>query len=106
MKSALGSCQTAAASAPGKALRSRIASVRQNAANSFESFPIVAFLIAFEASFSQPMPLGSQFVPVVSDSEPSRPDHLFRHVQSAKRVVAAWMIKAVVAGDQVPVKRA
>jgi hypothetical protein len=44
------------------------------------------------------------FVPAVSDNEPSRPDHLPRMVQPAKRVIAARIDKAIVAGDQIPVQ--
>jgi hypothetical protein len=43
------------------------------------------------------------FVFAIPANEPSRPDQVSRIAQPAKRVVAARMEKAVVAGDQVAV---
>ena len=53
--------------------------------------------------FCGTMPVGSNFVLAVSDSEPSRPDHLVGIVQAAKGAVAARMKEAVIAGNQAPV---
>jgi len=47
--------------------------------------------------------LGCYLIPAVSEHEPSRPDHLSRTLQPAKRVAAARMIETVIAGDEVSV---
>ena len=48
------------------------------------------------------MSLGSDFVPAVSENEPSRRDHLLRIVQIANGVVAA-VVNAAIARNEVPV---
>jgi len=47
------------------------------------------------------MSLGSDFVPAVSENEPSRRDHLLRIVQIANGVVAA-VVNAAIARNEVP----
>ena len=49
------------------------------------------------------MSLGSDFVPAVSENEPSRRDHLLRIVQIANRVVATGVVNAAIARNEVPV---
>jgi hypothetical protein len=60
-------------------------------------------LMANSELFCSAHSLGRYLVPAVPEHEPSRPDHLSCTVQPAKGMVAARVIKAVIAGDEVPV---
>jgi hypothetical protein len=58
---------------------------------------IASRILKFALSFRR------DFVPSLTDREPSRPDHLSRVVQPTKGVVAAQMEKGIIPGDQVAV---
>jgi len=51
------------------------------------------------------MSLGSDFVPAVSENEPSRRDHLLRIVQIANRVVATGVVNAAIATRYLALKQ-